>query len=254
MISLDDQLGRKVELETAAKRIVSLVPSQTELLHHLGLESETVGITKFCIHPKAWFEQKSRVGGTKNVDLDKVRSLQPDLIIANKEENSEADIEELSKEFPVYISNVNIVAEAYQMIKGVGLLCGKEQMAVELIDDIQDDFNSFPSYSGRVLYFIWREPYMVCGRNNFIHSIIEKLGFENVISASRYVELDLDKIQELKPDYIFLSTEPFPFTSAHIDEIKAHCSAEIMIVDGEMFSWYGSRMLKMKKYFQGLLH
>lgn len=253
MISLDDQLGRKVELKTAAQRIISIVPSQTELLHYFGLEDETVGITKFCIHPKEWFENKSRVGGTKNVDLDKVRALHPDLIIANKEENSEADIEALSSEFPVYISDVNNLEEACQMIKAVGLLCGKQQPAVDLIDDIQDDFKSFPTYSGSVMYFIWREPYMVCGRDNFIHSIIERLGFENVISDTRYLELDAAKIKQLNPDYIFLSTEPFPFKAEHVEELRLHCSAEIKIVDGKMFSWYGSRMLKMKKYFQDLL-
>jgi ABC-type Fe3+-hydroxamate transport system substrate-binding protein len=252
MIKVNDQLGNYIQLEHPAKRIVSLVPSQTELLHFFKLEDETVGITKFCIHPQEWFASKPRVGGTKNVNIEAVRELNPDLIIANKEENTKEDILALSEFYPIYISDVNGVSDALQMIKDVGLLCGKEQLAVDLIDDITDDFNAFPKYDGSAVYLIWKDPYMACGKENFIDSIINKLGFNNLIDESRYIELDIDRIRELNPDYLFLSSEPFPFSKKHQKELEEQLEAKVVLVDGEMFSWYGSRMLQMKSYFQRL--
>ena len=253
MIEVKDQLDKTVSLNQFPKRIISWVPSQTELLHHFQLDDKVIGITKFCIHPDQWYQNKERIGGTKNIDLEKVRKLQPDLIIANKEENTPEDIEALMKEFPVYISDVITIQDALLMIRDIGVLTDCEQKAVDLIDDVQEAFSEFPKYQGKVLYFIWRDPYMVCGTQNFIHSIIEKLGFTNLVKEPRYIELSVDQIKSYQPDYIFLSTEPFPFAEKHVTELKQLMDAEIKIVDGEMFSWYGSRMLKMKKYFDQLM-
>lgn len=253
MVKLNDQLGREVLLDAPPQKIVSLVPSQTELLSYFGLENETVGITKFCIYPDVWFKTKNRVGGTKNLDLDKIRELQPDLIIANKEENTQAEIEALASEFQVYISDIVSIQDAFDMIKDLGSLCNREQAAVDLLDELHEDIETLPSYSGKVAYFIWKEPYMACGQDNFINSMIEKLGFENILKESRYHELSANQIKLLDVDYIFLSTEPYPFNEKHLQEFAALSDAKIVIVDGEMFSWYGSRMLEMKAYFQGLL-
>lgn len=252
MISVKDQVGNSIELKEPPTRIVSLVPSQTELLYYFGLEEETIGITKFCIHPAKWFQTKERIGGTKKLDLEKIRKLNPQLIIANKEENTKEEIEVLAKEFPIYISDVNTVQDAYEMIKHLGLLCGKEQVAVDLIDEIQEGFAEIKQVNKRVLYFIWREPYMVCGSSNFIHSILKEIGLYNVISEERYIEISSEKIRDLQADVIFLSTEPFPFKEEHIKEMQELSDAEIKIVDGELFSWYGSRMLLMKDYFNQL--
>jgi ABC-type Fe3+-hydroxamate transport system substrate-binding protein len=253
MIEVVDQMGHKLSLEHPADRIVSLVPSQTELLSFFQLDEEVIGVTKFCIHPNVWFESKKRVGGTKNVDIDEVQQLNPDLIIANKEENTKEDIKILREKFNVYVSDVNSVEDAYEMIKGVGVLCGKEQEAVDLLDDVQDDFNELKQRNGSVLYFIWNKPYMVCGKNTFINSIIEHLGLVNVVTEDRYIEIDEGKLLKLNPDYVFLSSEPFPFNESHIKELKKITKAKIILVDGEMFSWYGSRMLKMKDYFNQLV-
>jgi ABC-type Fe3+-hydroxamate transport system substrate-binding protein len=252
MISVEDQFGNLIQLQQAASRIVSLVPSQTELLHYFGLEKETLGITKFCIHPDEWFRSKIRVGGTKNVNIQKVKDLQPDLIIANKEENTEEDILELVKCCPVYISDINSVDEALQMVKDIGQLCGKEQIAVDLIDDITDDFQAFPQFNKSVVYLIWRAPYMACGTNNFINAMMGQLALKNLVHEPRYVEISLDEISKLNPDVVLLSTEPFPFDDKHKLELESKLNSEIAIVDGEMFSWYGSRMLKMKDYFDSL--
>ncbi|MEO9531094.1 MAG: helical backbone metal receptor [Crocinitomicaceae bacterium] len=253
MIKRIDQTGREVRLEHPAKRIISLVPSQTELLHYFGLEEETIGITKFCIHPDSWFRSKQRVGGTKNLDIQLIQSLKPDLIIANKEENTKEDIEALQRDFQVYISDINTIPEAYQMIKDVGLLCGKEQAAVDLIDTIQEDFSELNKVSARVAYFIWKNPYMVVGQSNFINSMIQELGLKNAIQDDRYVEIEVEEVAKLNLDYILLSTEPYPFKEEDKVELENRLGIKVLIVDGEMFSWYGSRMLKMKDYFNPML-
>ena len=131
---------RKVEVNYPPKRIVSIVPSQTELLFDLGLDEEVVGITKFCVHPEEWFRNKMRVGGTKQLHINKIRELQPDLIIANKEENTQSQVEELAGEFPVWISDIQTVAEGRQMINAVGELTGTEEKAREIIAEIESSF------------------------------------------------------------------------------------------------------------------
>lgn len=252
MIILKDQLNNEIELAHAAKRIISLVPSQTELLHHFRLEQEVIGITKFCIHPAPWFQSKTRVGGTKKLDIEKIRALNPDLIIANKEENTQEEIELLQKEFVVYISDIITFEDAYEMIESIGRLCGREQMAVDLIDEIQESLEDVRQLNKKIIYLIWRDPYMCVGTDNYIHSVFEKAGYQNLISAPRYLEITLDEIKSLHPDELLLSTEPYPFKEEHAQELTKKTGIPAKIVDGEMFSWYGSRMKYLRKYLDGL--
>ncbi len=254
MIEIKDQMNNTIRLAQKAKRIVSLVPSQTELLYFLDCEDEVVGITKFCIHPDEWYRSKKRVGGTKNVNFEKIAELKPDLIIANKEENAQADIEHLKENYQVYISDIFNVDEACQMIQDVGVLVGKEAKSKALTNQVKRDFETLPKLKGSVLYFIWSKPYMVVGPNTFIGFLLEKLGFQNKIESreSRYEELTINQIKTLNPEFILLSSEPFPFKKEHAQEINAFHSAKIHFVDGELFSWYGSRMLEMKAYFESL--
>ena len=252
MIVLKDQLGRQVSLSAKPVRIVSLVPSQTELLSFFGLKNEVVGITKFCVHPDDWFQQKSRIGGTKTPDIAKIKELRPDLILANKEENREEDVKLLAEICPVYISDINNFEQALNMILDVGMLTGKDILADQLIGEIKSSIKNFPVCSGRVLYFIWNEPLMAAGPNTFIGSVIEQLGYENALSdqKARYVGLSESEIGELKPDVLLLSSEPYPFSKKHRDELMAKFDLKVVLVDGEIFSWYGSRMLKMAPYFR----
>jgi len=254
MLSITDQMKRTIRLEAIPRRIVSLVPSQTELLYDLGCDESVVGITKFCIHPNSWYRSKKRVGGTKNINFDALKALKPDLIIANKEENSKEDIEALCDEYPVYISDIFTVEDALEMISQMGLIVNKNKKATELISRIQKDFQELPKFNGKVLYFIWSNPYMVVGPNTFIGHLIERLGFENAIAdkTKRYQEISHKQILELAPESLLLSSEPFPFKTDHVEEMNEFFDGHIQLVDGEMFSWYGSRMLKMKQYFQGL--
>lgn len=254
-----DQMGRTVVIPVhPPRRIISLVPSQTELLSDLGLAAEVVGITKFCTHPEQWYRTKKRVGGTKTVSLEKVAALAPDLIIGNKEENDREQIEPLAKRFPVWMSAVYTLADALEMIRAVGSLTGTAIRANDLAQQIQQEFDqNLPINANvrpRVAYFIWRKPYMVVGRHTFIHAMLERAGFENVFQEmSRYPEITLDVLRMAQPEIIFLSSEPFPFKAKHVEQFEQACpTASVQIVDGALFSWYGSRLLQAPRYFERL--
>jgi ABC-type Fe3+-hydroxamate transport system substrate-binding protein len=236
------------------RRIVSLVPSQTELLYDLGLDASVVGVTKFCVHPEEWRERKAIVGGTKNVDVAKVDTLKPDLIIANKEENTREDVERLMNGYKVWVSDVSTIAEAYEMIASVGGMTGRRSTALEIITRIKSGFSSLPPFVlKKALYLIWKKPWMAAGKDTFISSMMKVAGFENAIREPRYPKLTGSDIQALAPDVVLLSTEPFPFKETHVEEIKKLLpGAEVILVDGEMFSWYGSRMTRAAAYFRNL--
>ena len=251
-----DQIGNKVTLSEVPKRVVSLIPSQSEYLWDLGLKDELVGISKFCIHPKEMFEKITRVGGTKQLDIEKIKSLKPDLIIGNKEENVKEQIEELQKFFPVWMSDVNTLEEAYSMMLSLGEICGKKEESVKMVNTIKINLNEVKDLfrSKRVAYFIWNKPYMVAAKDTFIHSVLEFAGLKNVFSdRSRYPEIALADIQSASPHYCFLSSEPFPFDHVHLLELQAHLSnTKVVLVDGEMFSWYGSHLLSLGPYLKKL--
>ena len=251
-----DMTGRTIEVNYPPQRIISLVPSQTELLFDLGLNEEVVGITKFCIHPDEWFRNKKRVGGTKTVHIDIVKGLQPDLILANKEENTKEQIEELATLFPVWISNIQTIEGGLQMISEVGIITGKEAQAQQLLTEITTGFNTLQKSNvpRRVAYFIWRKPWMCAGGDTFISDMISKVGWENVLAdQNRYPEINLEDLAQKQPDLVLLSSEPYPFKDTHIAEIQAAIpNATIKLVDGEMFSWYGSRMKLAVGYLEKL--
>ena len=180
MISTTDQLGRTISLKEKPLRIISLVPSQTELLYDLGLDKEVVGITKFCIHPEEWFRTKTRVGGTKKLDFEKIKSLKPDLIIGNKEENEEGQIKELMNHYNVWMSDIKTLEDALRMIEWIGNFTGKREKALELVAKIKTSFrqllfysDSFPKH--KVAYLIWHEPMMTIGSDTFINYMLHAL-------------------------------------------------------------------------------
>ncbi|MBL7900706.1 MAG: ABC transporter substrate-binding protein [Bacteroidia bacterium] len=251
-----DQLGNQIQLNTIPKRIVSLVPSQSEFLWDLGLQKELIGITKFCIHPEKMFKQVTRVGGTKNPDPDKIRALQPDLIIGNKEENEKSIIEQLSREFPVWMSDVNTPGQALDMMSSLSSLTGRESQGNSIIEasglSLTKSKEMFRGQS--VAYFIWNAPYHFAGSETFIHSVLTHIGLKNVFSnQARYPELSLEKLADLRPDYCFLSSEPFPFREEHLLQIqKALPDTRVVLVDGEAFSWYGSRLIYLHDYLTQL--
>ena len=239
------------------QKIISLVPSISELLYELNLAKETVGITKFCIHPSIWYHTKEKIGGTKNLQIEKIKCLQPDLIIANKEENTKEKVEILARLFPVYLTDVNNYEEAIKMIEDVGKITSRVADAAQLTKVIQSGFNLIkkPFKQIKTVYFIWKDPYMSVGGDTFINDMMSRLGLQNIFGHyKRYPEVTLQNVISAKPQLILLSSEPYPFKQKHITEIQAYLpNTKILLVDGEMFSWYGSRMKYMPEYFNNLL-
>ena len=248
-------MGRRVVLPAAPQRIVSLVPSQTELLFDLGLGAQVMGVTKFCVHPAEARQRAAVVGGTKNFDFEKIAALQPDLIIGNKEENYQAGIEQLAAAFPVWMSDISNLTEALDMIRQVGALTDVAARAAGLATDIGAAFAALPARTGEsVAYFIWRKPYMVAATGTFIDEMLRCGGFSNAFaSLERYPEITAEQLAAAAPDRVFLSSEPYPFKAKHLAEFRALCPAvQVEVVDGEMFSWYGSRLLKTAGYLPTL--
>ncbi len=236
-------------------RVISLVPSITETLFDLGLTAdEIVGRTKFCIHPKEIIDKVEIIGGTKNLNIEKIKSLKPDLIIANKEENVKEQVEELMKDFKVLVTNIETLEDNYYLIKQLGHIFNKEEKAQFFNLKTYEAFDiQKPEKKLKVAYLIWKNPYMTIGGDTFISRILEELGFENLFkNQKRYPEVQLEDLKEA--DLIFLSSEPFPFKEKHIEEIQEVCkNQKIMIVDGETFSWYGSHLAKCGNYYTELL-
>lgn len=255
MPGFTDQMGRVTEIPQNPRRIVSLVPSQTELLFSLGLGERVSGITKFCVHPETWRSEKTIIGGTKNFHSGRINRLQPDLIIGNKEENYKEGIEALEKDYPVWMSDIFNLESALEMIRLVGMITGTGEKAAEVALKTEESFSqlvSLPEVRG--LYFIWRKPYMAAGGNTFIDDMLKRFGIKNLLaSQARYPVVTEEQIRQLNPEVVVLSSEPYPFAEKHIREIKNLCpEAEVVLADGEMFSWYGSRLLYAVPYFKSL--
>ncbi len=260
MIELLDQTGFTVRLHKRPDRIVSVVPSQTELLSALGLDDRIAGITKFCIHPDHIFRNKLRVGGTKTLNIQKILELKPDLVIANREENLRDQIEALREKLPVYVSDINDLDASLQMISHVGEITGTSERANEMISTIAFRFGKLneaikDQKKIRCMYLIWKSPWMAAGQGTFINDLLMRSGFENVVQDSRYPELTDEQIAALNPDVVFLSSEPFPFKEAHKNELLKQTGLfKAELVDGEVFSWYGSRLLIAPEYLAALRH
>lgn len=250
---ITDQLGRVVTFNELPSRIVSLVPSQTELLFDLGIDETLVGITKFCCHPANWLFKKSKIGGTKAVDIEKIRRLKPDFIIGNKEENTQEDITVLETIAPVWLSDVTTIHDAFHLIKSIGYIVDKEAVATELIQSISNAFSALKNDKTpvKVAYFIWQEPYYVAGKATFIDAMLTSCGFENCCNEARYPEWNE---QFETPELVLLSSEPYPFKEKHVAKFQEKFpTSKIILVDGEFFSWYGSRLRNAPHYFQMLI-
>ena len=236
-------------------RIISLVPSITETLFDFGLTNiEIVGRTKFCIHPKNKVEKVAQIGGTKNIDVEKIKAINPDLIIANKEENVKDQVEELMPYFPVWLTEIDTLEDNTQFLKELGKRLDKSEIANKWIEKVKDAFpqktlNKDLSYS----YLIWKKPYMTIGHDTFIHHILERLGLKNThIHQSRYPMIEISDMEN--SDFILLSTEPYPFQEKHkVELLEQLPNKKIIIVDGEAFSWYGTHLAKCKRYYQDLI-
>lgn len=243
-----DDLGRKVYLERSPERIVSLCPSITETLAHLNLKNQLVGRTRFCIHPQPYIRQVERVGGTKEINFDRLYKLNPDLIIAEKEENTPEIVAVLEKSYPVFVFDIKDIEGGLTMISKLGKLTNREEIADEMVKRISRTMRQKKASIGdkrSLVYLIWKDPLMGAGEDTYIDSMLDYVGWENLLKdkTGRYPELTMKDLKKFVPDLLLLSSEPYPFKEKHLEEFRNELpGTEIMLVDGEMFSWYGSRM------------
>ncbi len=261
-LSLIDQMGETCTLADKPVRIVSLVPSQTELLFDLGLREEIVGITKFCTEPPDKVKIVPKVGGTKKFNFDVISELKPDLIIGNKEENYEEGINQLKQDYPVWMSDIVTLDDALEMIRQVGILVGAKAEAIEMADTIKNSTHDLVKAAKQLdkhskktaAYFIWQKPYMVAGSDTFIDEMITLCGLQNMFAhQERYPETDKEALKEQQPDVVMLSTEPYPFKESHVQELQALLpNSTVILVDAMYFSWYGSKLLGTGDYLRSL--
>lgn len=256
MLIFKDQCGREIQLQDFPLRIVSTVPSQTELLCSLGLENNIVGITAYCVHPKNLLFDKPVIGGTKDLQIEQILKLKPDLIIANKEENVKPQIEKLAETIPVWISDVETLEQGLDLISKIGDITGKKIEAEDLLTQIYIEKKVLKKTPPlRTLYFIWKEPFMTAGKSTYIGDILDFNGLKNSAPTNeeRYPQIAFDKLEDLDPELILLTSEPYSFSTKEAHELAVKFpNALVKIVDGEMFTWYGSRVLLAMKYFQKL--
>ena len=251
-----DHLGREIKAPEVPQRIISLCPSLTATLYDLGLGERIVGITHFCIHPADKVKGVVKVGGTKKLKMDRVEALTPDLIIAEKEENTQEMVEALEKHYPVYVADVLDLEGSLKMVRDLGLVTGEEEKGVLLANEVQRAYEEVRPLvqARRCMYFIWRKPWMVAGPGTFIDAMLQHCNLENVVSTERYPELNREEIIRLAPEVVLLSSEPYPFAEKHIAELREFLpEASFHLVDGEMFSWYGSCLRHAPEYLNPLL-
>ena len=242
MPEFTDQLGSVISIPRNPERIISLVPSITEFLYALGMGERVVGITKFCIYPEIWFQTKTRIGGTKTPDFDKIKALSPDLIIGNKEENQEDDITRLRELAPVYMSDVNSIEDMYEMIRDLATILGVAGEGPRWVVQWKAylNLNSHKGQGKKALYVIWKDPIMVVGKNTYIDSYLTAIGYENCVKDARYPVWSENVAYN--PEVVLLSTEPYPFKETDFEYFKTlFPNAEVALISGEECSWYGVR-------------
>lgn len=249
MTVVDDR-GIPLMLEGVPQRIVSLVPSLTETLVELGAEDRLVGLTKFCIHPDRIRREKVRIGGTKGVNLGAIMDLRPDLVIANLEENEAQDVMALEiAGIPCWVCDVRSVERAFDLLADLGVLVGCGDAGAALRDEVRASWSTkrsgFQPAARKVAYAVWRNPWMWAGRDAYIQDVLRWWGWNPWPQEPRYPELELEAVRQAGVEEVLLPSEPFPFREAHREECEGLRSR---LVDGEMFSWYGSRMARVPAY------
>lgn len=254
MIVLRDDIGKEHLFSCVPKSIISLCPSLTETLFDMGLGAKVIGITDYCLYPKDEVQRISRVGGPKTILFDAIDLLKPEVILAIKEECSKDQIEQLSKEFKVIVFDIETFNQGLQMILKLGALFNVEELAHEMANQISCGLDSIPHREECLscLYLVWKNPWMAAGKNTFIDSVLQKIGFINIVNEQdRYPSID---ITNCKADVVFLPSEPYSFgqnEKKYLEGIKGF--GKVFLVDGEMFCWPGSHLLKSIEYFKELI-
>lgn len=253
-----DDLGNILSFQHKRTKIVSLVPSITETLYHLDVEKYVVGITKFCVHPPHFKHTKEIVGGTKKVNIEKIKALEPDIVFCNKEENTPEIVAQLREFTQVYVTEIKTIDDSKRMIENLGRILNRRNQADLLNRKIDLKLLNFKEFikdaaPKKVAYFIWYNPWMVAGDQTYINHLLELNNYENIYTKEQgYPEINPKRIRhEGDPEVLFFSSEPFPFKDEHAFEISEYTNRSgAVFVDGEMFSWFGARLLKAFDYFK----
>lgn len=254
-----DDMKEEIQMEDYPHKIISLCPSVTETLVKLGLKNQLTARTNYCYRPEGDVEGIKKIGGPKSIDMEAVDSTEPDLIIAVKEENDRQQIEKLREKHIVFVFDVNTYTEALDMIIRMGELMGKQEKAVEMADNIDKAFANIPQLKTPLtfLYLVWKDPLIAAGKRTYINNVLTSHGFSNCLDTfiQRYVTLNIEVFKKLEFDIAFLPTEPFEFNEDDKKDILAFFpETDVRLVDGEVFSWYGYRMLHAAEYLKKLIN
>ena len=272
-----DAIGRVHALARADARIVSLVPSVTELLFALGIGDRLVGRTGFCIHPKDSINTVPKVGGTKSVDIQRIRELAPTHLIVNIDENEKPTIDQLANFIPnVIVTHPLGPLDNLPLYRLLGGIFGREDRAAELCEAFQKAYiNAVGACADlpreRVLYLIWKSPWMTVSRDTYVSRTLAAVGWDTVEikSKDRYPKIEFTAELLSRVNRVLLSSEPYAFRERHLDEIRQAIAAanhffvptaleevesplKVSLIDGEMTSWYGSRAIEGMKYLSRL--
>jgi len=274
---LTDAIGRVHALARTDARIVSLVPSVTELLFALGIGDRLVGRTGFCIHPKDSIKTVPKVGGTKSVDVERIRELAPTHLIVNIDENEKPTIDQLANFVPnVIVTHPLGPLDNLPLYRLLGSIFSREGRAGELCEAFQKAYvNAVGACADlpreRVLYLIWKSPWMTVSRDTYVSRTLAAVGWDTVDieSRDRYPKIELTPKLLSGVGRVLLSSEPYAFRERHLDEVRQllvasgtdfvpspmedlDSSATVSMIDGEMTSWYGSRAIEGMKYLSRL--
>lgn len=238
-----------------ARRIVSLVPSLSEALFALGLGDRVVGVTDWCVHPAAEVAALPKVGGTKNPSLARLFELEPDLVIANQEENRERDVEKVREAgIPVWVTYPRSVADAIALLRDLAELGPPSERAERLLASIERAhrraLDEPPERRVRVFCPIWKKPWMAVGGDTYADDLLSLCGGDNVFrerAERRYPLVEEEEIVAAAPEVVLLPDEPYAFGAREVEElsrlaIPAAASRRIHCVDGTWISWYGPRI------------
>ncbi len=250
---IQDQINRELSITNNPQRIVSLVPSITYTLSDFGLNKEVKGITRFDKFLPYSKKEKIIIGGTKDVKIDRIKDINPDIILANKEENTKEIVETLEKIAPVFVSDIKNYTDNSDFIKKIGTIFQKQELAHKYIQDIENLRNQLQQPNQepvRAIYLIWKKPWMTVGGDTFINEVMKIGGFENLYqNQKRYPETSIKEMQELHPEIILLSSEPYPFKEKEQKELQSlFPNTQIKLVEGEAFTWFGTYPLKGFEY------
>jgi ABC-type Fe3+-hydroxamate transport system substrate-binding protein len=254
---LVDALGHR-HVPAPDARIVCLVPSITELLCDLGLAGKLVGRTGFCIHPRDVVAAIPKVGGTKDVNIDKIRKLAPTHVVVNIDENEKPTVEKLAEFVPhVVVTHPNAPRDNLHLARLMGGIFGAEEAAARWCAEFEAGYAALhaspPGQSRTVLYCIWQDPWMTVSKGTYIAHMLAELGWHVPdLGADRYPRFSWSQDLVDGLDAVLLSTEPYRFTDDHADALEKQLGIPVFLVDGEMMSWYGSRAIAGLRYLQTL--